>query len=119
MDKPPLQLVAEQGKDWGLSVVGTREQLLDLAASLQRAVEAEPESMDRRSPVQVLEAAVLSPYIDRPHFYLVYCMAASSGARSTATSQVRSGPSGAVLLGVAALCIVGVVAIAGWVLHAL
>lgn len=119
MNIPPLQLVAEQGKDWGLSVVGTREQLLELAASLKLAVEAQPESSGSTGVVQVLEAPVHSPYSDRPHFYMVYCLSASGSMGGPDAAQVRSGPSGGVILGVAVLAIVGVVAIARWALHAL
>jgi hypothetical protein len=119
MNTHPLQLVLEQGKDWGLSVIGTREQLLGLALSLNRALEGRSEPETESSPVQVLEAPVLSPYSDRPAFYMVFCVVAPGGASRVMGAQLRSGPGGAVLVGAAALCIIGLIAIARWALHAL
>ena len=117
MNSSPLRLHAETGKDWGLSVVGTRSVLLNLARSLERAALDASEVPTSDFPTQILGPDVLSPYSDRPHFYLSFCVEGSKPSASV-LPRTRSAPPIAVFLGVSVLALVGVAAIVAWAWHA-
>jgi hypothetical protein len=117
VNSSPLRLHAETGKDWGLSVVGTRSELLSLARALERAALNTSEVPTSDFPTQILSPDVLSPYSDRQHFYLSFCVEGSRPSASVLT-RTRSAPPIAILLGLSVLALVGVAAIVAWAWHA-
>ena len=117
MSLPPLRLQLEQGKDWGLSIIGTRHELLNLARSLEAAASEAKFVPFGNLPQQILGPEVESPYIDQPGFFLSFCIE-ERGPSETAMQKARSGPSPIVFILITVLSLIGLTTSIGWIWRA-
>jgi len=118
MSLPPLRLHIQYGPDWGLSIVGTRHELINLARKLEAAATAPPTPPLGKYQQLIYAPEVESPYRDRPYFGLAFCVDGSEPSR-TALPKVRSGPSALALICTIVLSLIGLVTSLRWIWYAM
>jgi hypothetical protein len=113
----PLLLRAYSGREDGLMIIGTPDELRRLG---QQLIAVDQFSVKEGNwPAEVAHPMVVSPYVDAPDFQLSFHVA---GAVTVPASLplVRRSPHGAVTLVALVLALIGLVSVARWaVSHAL
>ena len=108
----PLLLRVYSGRENGLMVVGTPDELRRLGQQLI-AVDQFPVK-EGNWPAEVAHPMVVSPYVDSPDFQLSFHVAGAAPIPAS-LPLVRRNPHGAVTLSVLVLALIGLVSVARWV----
>ena len=112
MSHPSLHIHAYSGRESGIMIIGTKEELEQFAVDLQRSIENTPESTTPGWPNEVLAVAGESPFSDRK--YPITFHVRIEPLPPSLKMRPRHAPSAPVFLGIAFFSLVGLVSVAKW-----
>jgi hypothetical protein len=117
MSHQPMHIHAYTGREAGIMIIGTREELTEFASDLQRSLALEPKPPAPGWPSRLLSVNGVSPFVDKD--YPISFHIRTEPIPETLQRRIRHAPSTPVFLGIAALAFVGLVSLPVWLAKAL
>ena len=112
MSHQSLHIHAYTGRENGIMIIGTKDELGQFAVDLQRSLEIEPKSTTPGFPHHVLAVSGESPFSDRD--YPITFHVRTEPLLAELKKRPRYEPSAPVFLGIAFLALVGLVSLPMW-----
>jgi len=112
MSHQSLHIHAYTGRESGIMIIGTKDELGQFAVDLQQSLEIEPKSTTPGWPYEVLVVSGESPFSERD--YPISFHVRTEPLTAELKKRPRYGPSAPVFIGIAFLALVGLVSLPMW-----